>query len=71
MFGHVEEVLQTIGFLKGGKDDYWMKSIRQFLGRLGLKSKEIKIIRGVCRQLLWRDGLSRPDERKTRQNQNS
>jgi len=56
MFGHVEEMLTTIGFLKGGDDDYWMKSIRQFLGRLGLKSKEIKIIRGVCRQLLWRDG---------------
>jgi len=56
MFGHVEEMLTTIGFLKGGEDDYWMKSIRQFLGRLGLKSKEIKIIRGVCRQLLWRDG---------------
>jgi len=55
MFDHVEETLATIGFLKGGEDDYWMKSIRQFLGRLGLKSKEIKIIRGVCRQLLWRD----------------
>ncbi|MBU4408540.1 MAG: tRNA methyltransferase [Proteobacteria bacterium] len=56
MFGHVEETLTAIGFLKNGEDDYWMKSIRQFLGRIGLKSKEIKIIRGVCRQLLWRDG---------------
>ena len=55
MFGHVEEALLAIGFLKGGEDDYWMKSIRHFLGRIGLKSKEIKIIRGVCRQLLWRD----------------
>lgn len=56
MFGHVEETLTAIGFLKNGEDDYWMKSIRQFLGRIGLKSKEIKIIRGVCRQMLWRDG---------------
>lgn len=55
MFFHVEEVLRTVGFLKDKDDDYWMKSIRQFLGRIGLKSKEIKIIRGVCRQLLWRD----------------
>lgn len=55
MFAHVEEVLQAIGFLKEKDDDYWMKSIRRFLGRIGLKSKEIKIIRGVCRQLLWRD----------------
>jgi tRNA/rRNA methyltransferase len=37
-----------------------MKSIRQFLGRIGLKSKEIKIIRGVCRQLLWRFDQHRP-----------
>lgn len=52
MFGHVEEALKGIGFLKK-EDDYWMKSIRQFLGRLELKSKEIKIIRGVCRQIIW------------------
>jgi tRNA/rRNA methyltransferase len=64
MFSHVEEALRTIGFLKNGEDDYWMKSIRQFLGRIGLKSKEIKIIRGVCRQLLWRDGQRSSDKGK-------
>jgi tRNA/rRNA methyltransferase len=64
MFAHVEEALQTIGFLQNGKDDYWMKSIRQFLGRIGLKSKEIKIIRGVCQQLLWRDGQKGTDKEK-------
>lgn len=53
MFTHVEETLRDIGFLKTD-DDYWMKSIREFIGRLGLKSKEIRIIRGICRQLLWR-----------------
>ena len=62
MFAHVEEVLRTIGFLKDQDDDYWMKSIRRFLGRVGLKSKEIKIIRGVCRQLLWRDGQLRRND---------
>jgi tRNA/rRNA methyltransferase len=61
MFAHVEEALTAIGFLKNGEDDYWMKSIRQFLGRIGLKSKEIKIIRGVCRQLLWRDSQCSPE----------
>lgn len=58
MFAHVEEVLREIGFLKAD-DDYWMKSIREFIGRLGLKSKEIKIIRGICRQLLWREVKNR------------
>ncbi|HIJ90327.1 MAG: tRNA methyltransferase [Desulfobulbaceae bacterium] len=61
MFVHVEEALQSIGFLKTEDDDYWMKSIRQFLGRIGLKSKEIKIIRGVCRQMLWHDGQRRQE----------
>ncbi|MHB8149418.1 MAG: RNA methyltransferase [Desulfobulbia bacterium] len=64
MFGHVEEMLAAIGFLKNGEDDYWMKSIRQFLGRIGLKSKEIKIIRGVCRQLLWQDRQKSPGKGK-------
>jgi tRNA/rRNA methyltransferase len=64
MFAHVEEALRTIGFLQNGKDDYWMKSIRQFLGRIGLKSKEIKIIRGVCQQLLWRENQKDSDKRK-------
>jgi len=58
MFAHVEEALRGIGFLKG-EDDYWMKSIRDFLSRIGLKSKEIKIVRGICRQLLWREGKDR------------
>lgn len=65
MFGHVEEALTTIGFLKEGEDDYWMKSIRGFLGRIGLKSKEIKIIRGVCRQLLWHNDHGNPKKNKT------
>jgi len=64
MFGHVEEALTTIGFLKESEDDYWMKSIRQFLGRIGLKSKEIKIIRGVCRQLLWHNDQRNPKKDK-------
>ena len=53
MYGHVEEVLRQIGFLKGTDYDYWMKSIRQFLGRIGLKSKEARTIRGFCHQFLW------------------
>jgi len=64
LFTHAEEALRTIGFFKNGDDDYWMKSIRQFLGRIGLKAKEIKIIRGVCQQLLWRDGQRGSDKGK-------
>ncbi len=53
MYEHIEEVLHTIGFLKEQDHDYWMRGIRQFLGRVGLCSREVNIIRGICRQFLW------------------
>jgi tRNA/rRNA methyltransferase len=58
MYGHMEEVLRKIDFLKNtnhDQDDYWLNTIRKFLGRLGLQSREVKIIRGFCRQFLWYD----------------
>ncbi len=53
MYQHIETVLHTIGFLKDEDKDYWMRGIRRFLGRIGLRSREVRIIRGVCRQFLW------------------
>lgn len=55
MYGHVEEVLRTIGFLKETDYEYWMRSVRNFLGRLGLRAGEARTIRGFCRQFLWYD----------------
>jgi len=54
MYTHVGELLQAIDFLPASEpgDDYWMRTVRQFLGRLGLRSKEVKNIRGFCRQFL-------------------
>jgi tRNA/rRNA methyltransferase len=53
MYGHVEEVLQRIGFLRAEDSAYWMKNIRSLLGRVDLRAKEAKVIRGFCRQFLW------------------
>ncbi len=58
MYHHIEEVLRKIDFLKTtnhDQDDYWLNTIRKFLGRLGLQAREVKIIRGICRQFLWYD----------------
>ncbi len=55
MYGHVEEVLRKIGFLKETDYEYWMRSVRDFLGRLGLRASEARTIRGFCRQFLWYD----------------
>jgi tRNA/rRNA methyltransferase len=57
MYRHLEKLLREIEFLKEdqdrGEDDYWMNSIRKFLGRQSLQAKEVKMIRGFCQQFLW------------------
>jgi tRNA/rRNA methyltransferase len=53
MYEHVEELLNRIGFLRTDDSSYWIRNIRNFLGRVGLRAKEARIIRGFCRQFLW------------------
>ena len=53
MYEHVEEALTGFTFLHDTNRVYWMRNIRQFLGRVKLKKKEASMIRGVCRKLLW------------------
>jgi tRNA/rRNA methyltransferase len=55
MYEHVEEMLNRIGFLNTNDSTYWMRNIRHFLGRVSLRAKEARIIRGFCRQFLWYD----------------
>jgi len=53
MYGHVSEVLAEVTFLDDTNETYWMRSIRQFLGRVRLTKKEASLIRGICRKFLW------------------
>ncbi len=53
MYSHIEEALQEITFLADTNRVYWMRNIRQFLGRVKLKRKEASMIRGICRKFLW------------------
>ena len=53
MYSHVEEALLKIDFLNEKSHNYWMRNIRQFLGRIRLTEKDANIVRGVCRQFLW------------------
>jgi len=55
MYEHVEKLLNQIGFLRTNDSSYWIRNIRNFLGRVGLRAKEARIIRGFCRQFLWYD----------------
>ena len=53
MYEHIEEALNEITFLHDTNRTYWMRNIRQFLGRVHLKKREASMIRGICRKLLW------------------
>ena len=53
MYEQMKALLTKIGFLNPQNPDYWMMHVRRFLSRRDLFSKEVKIIRGICRQLDW------------------
>ena len=53
MYEQLKALLQKIGFLNPQNPEYWMLQIRRFFSRTGLFSRDVKIIRGICRQLDW------------------
>jgi tRNA/rRNA methyltransferase len=53
MYDQIKALLKKIGFLNPENPDYWMMHIRRFFARTKLQAREVKIIRGICRQLEW------------------
>lgn len=53
MYGQIKTLLADIGFLNPENPDYWMMHLRRFFTRAGILSREVKIVRGICRQLQW------------------
>ncbi len=51
MYDHLKKMLVKIAFINLENPDYWMTNIRRFLSRTKLFSKEVQIIRGVCRRI--------------------
>jgi tRNA/rRNA methyltransferase len=53
MYDHLQEVLMKIGFINPQNPEHWMNNVRRFLSRVSLKAREVKMIRGICRQIDW------------------
>lgn len=53
MYGQIKELLAQIGFLNPENPEYWMLDLRRFFSRAGLLSREVKIVRGICRRMEW------------------
>jgi tRNA/rRNA methyltransferase len=53
MYEHLKETFIKINFIHPENPDYWMQTIRRYFSRVGLRARDVKIIRGICRQLDW------------------
>jgi tRNA/rRNA methyltransferase len=53
MYEHLKETFIKINFINPDNPDYWMQNIRRFFSRIGLRARDVKIIRGICRQIDW------------------
>lgn len=58
MYEQLKDLLIRIDFINPENPDYWMNNMRRFFNRLPLRAKEVRIIRGICRQIDWYAGKS-------------
>lgn len=56
MYHHMEETLLRIGFLDQNNPKRMMAVLRRIFGRAKLNTREVKILRGICRQANWYAG---------------
>jgi len=61
MYAQLTDILMRISFINPENPDYFMNNLRHFGSRLQLRAKEVRIIRGICRQIDWY-GRKRYDE---------
>ncbi|MFC1533677.1 RNA methyltransferase [Thermodesulfobacteriota bacterium] len=53
MYDHMKDVLMKIGFLNPQNPEHWMLNIRRLFSRLPLRARDVRTVRGICRQIDW------------------
>lgn len=53
MYEHLTEMFKKIGFVKNDNIHHIPRILRNVFNRAYLTAKEVRIIRGICRQVLW------------------
>jgi TrmH family RNA methyltransferase len=56
LMSHLEQSLLTIGFLDPQSPQRILRQLRRFFGRAAITASEVKILRGICRQMEWAAG---------------
>ncbi|MBI2067515.1 MAG: RNA methyltransferase [Deltaproteobacteria bacterium] len=54
MYDHFETMLQEIGFFPHQNPSAVMRKLRRIFARTALTVREVRMIRGICHQVLWR-----------------
>lgn len=65
MYEHLKRVLTTIGFINPQNPEHWMLNVRRFLSRLPLRAREVRVVRGICRQMEWYAEQQSPRQKKS------
>ncbi|MEE4272201.1 MAG: TrmH family RNA methyltransferase [Thermoanaerobaculales bacterium] len=53
LMDHLGASLSDIGFADPGNPERIQRKLRRLFGRAGITANEVKIIRGICRQMQW------------------
>jgi tRNA/rRNA methyltransferase len=53
MYEQLKETFIEISFINPENPDYWMGHIRRFFSRLDMRARDVRMIRGICRQIKW------------------
>lgn len=53
MYEHLKATLTKINFITSDNPDQAMQNLRSFFSRIGLRARDVKVIRGICRQIDW------------------
>jgi len=53
LMGHLEIALAEIGFADPDNPERIIRKLRRLFGRAGVTENEVKIVRGICRQMQW------------------
>ena len=58
LYEHLETMLLAVGFARPATAPHRMLALRRILGRARLRTSEVRLLRGLCRQASWAAGRS-------------
>jgi tRNA/rRNA methyltransferase len=53
MYDDLEKTLAAIGYLKEADLVLWRHNFSHFFNRIGLRAREVKLLKGLCQQVQW------------------